>query len=56
MALAGSGLPYSPGLNHPNTYNWAWREYGNRVGGWRLIELFDECRPADDSAAQYRLL
>jgi allantoinase len=41
---SGLGLPYSPGLQHPNTYNWAWREYGNRVGGWRLIELFDEYR------------
>jgi allantoinase len=38
----GLGLPYSPGLSHPNSYNWAWREYGNRVGGWRLIELFEE--------------
>ena len=35
----GRGLSYSPGLDHPNTYNWAWREYGNRVGGWRLVEL-----------------
>ena len=38
----GGGLPYSPGLDHPNSYNYAWREYGNRVGGWRLIELFEE--------------
>jgi peptidoglycan/xylan/chitin deacetylase (PgdA/CDA1 family) len=38
----GLGLAYSPGLSHPNSYNWAWREYGNRVGGWRLIDLFDE--------------
>ena len=37
----GLGLPYSPGIPHPNTYNWAWREYGNRVGVWRLLELFD---------------
>jgi allantoinase len=22
--------------------SWLWREYGNRVGGWRLAELFDE--------------
>jgi hypothetical protein len=22
--------------------SWMWREYGNRVGGWRLAELFDE--------------
>jgi hypothetical protein len=35
----GLGLPYSPGIPHPNTYNWAWREYGNRVGGWRLLEV-----------------
>lgn len=39
---SGLGLPYSPGLSHPNSYNWAWREYGNRVGGYRLAELFDE--------------
>jgi allantoinase len=35
----GLGLSYSPGLEHPNTYNWAWREYGNRVGGFRLLEM-----------------
>ena len=34
----GLGLPYSPGLQHPNSYNWAWREYGNRVGGFRLAD------------------
>lgn len=34
----GLGIPYSPGLEHPNTYNWAWREYGNRVGGFRLAD------------------
>ena len=22
--------------------SWLWREYGNRVGGWRLADLFDE--------------
>jgi allantoinase len=22
--------------------SWLWREYGNRVGGWRLAQLFDE--------------
>jgi allantoinase len=37
----GLGLSYSPGLEHPNTYNWAWREYGNRVGGFRLLEMFE---------------
>jgi polysaccharide deacetylase len=38
----GLGVSYSPGLPHPNTYNWAWREYGNRVGGWRLLGLLDQ--------------
>jgi len=38
----GLGLSYSPGLAQPNTYNWAWREYGNRVGGWRLAEMAEE--------------
>jgi hypothetical protein len=38
----GLGLSYSPGLPHPNTYNWAWREYGNRVGGWRLLTLLEQ--------------
>jgi allantoinase len=37
----GLGISYSPGIPHPNTYNWAWREYGNRVGVWRLLELFE---------------
>lgn len=40
----GLGLSYSPGIPHPNTYNWAWREYGNRVGVWRLLQLFDRLR------------
>lgn len=39
---SGLGLPYSPGLQHPNSYNWGWREYGNRVGGFRLARLFDD--------------
>lgn len=38
----GGGLPYSPGLQHPNSYNWGWREYGNRVGGWRLLQLYED--------------
>jgi peptidoglycan/xylan/chitin deacetylase (PgdA/CDA1 family) len=26
----------------PEIANWAWRDYGNRVGVWRLFDLFDE--------------
>ena len=40
----GLGIAYSPGIPHPSTYNWGWREYGNRVGGWRLLDLFGEHR------------
>ena len=30
-------------LNEPqNQRNYAWRDYGNRVGIWRLFELFDQ--------------
>ena len=38
----GLGMNYSPGLAHPNTYNWAWREYGNRVGGFRVLDVLDQ--------------
>ena len=38
----GLGLSYSPGLPQPNTYNWAWREYGNRVGGFRILDLLQQ--------------
>jgi peptidoglycan/xylan/chitin deacetylase (PgdA/CDA1 family) len=38
----GLGLSYSPGLPHPNTYNWGWREYGNRVGIWRILDLAEQ--------------
>ena len=38
----GLGISMSPGIPHPNTYNWAWREYGNRVGVWRLLDLFTD--------------
>ena len=24
--------------------SWLWREYGNRVGGWRLANLFDDLK------------
>ncbi len=31
----------TPG-SQPDVLNYAWREYGNRVGAWRLLELFEE--------------
>ncbi|TCZ61368.1 polysaccharide deacetylase family protein [Roseicella aquatilis] len=37
----GLGAELAPGGPHPDVLNFAWRDYGNRVGGWRLIELLD---------------
>jgi allantoinase len=28
----------------PDIPNWAWHEYGNRVGFWRMLEVFDDFR------------
>jgi peptidoglycan/xylan/chitin deacetylase (PgdA/CDA1 family) len=33
-----------PGGAEPDVLNYSWRDYGNRVGAWRLLELFDELR------------
>lgn len=30
-----------PGIPAPDVLNNSWREYGNRVGAWRLLDLFD---------------
>ncbi|WP_426434601.1 polysaccharide deacetylase family protein [Bradyrhizobium genosp. P] len=38
----GLGAELCPGGLQPDVLNYAWRDYGNRVGVWRLIELFDE--------------
>ncbi len=40
----GLGAELAPGGPQPDVLNFAWREYGNRVGAWRLMELFDEFR------------
>jgi peptidoglycan/xylan/chitin deacetylase (PgdA/CDA1 family) len=38
----GLGAELAPGGPQPDVMNYAWRDYGNRVGGWRLLELLDE--------------
>jgi len=40
----GLGANLAPPQPQPDVLNYAWREYGNRVGAWRLLELFDELR------------
>jgi peptidoglycan/xylan/chitin deacetylase (PgdA/CDA1 family) len=38
----GAGIgPGSPDARSPDVLNHSWREYGNRVGAWRCLELFD---------------
>jgi allantoinase len=34
--------PPAGGSPSPDVPNWAWHEYGNRVGFWRLLSVFDE--------------
>jgi hypothetical protein len=38
----GLGADLAPGGPQPDVLNYAWRDYGNRVGAWRLLELFGE--------------
>src|SRR5687768_13560771 len=44
----GFGMEPGPTLGAPlpmpDQKSWSWREYGNRVGVWRLLALFDELR------------
>ena len=37
----GLGAELAPGGPQPDVLNYAWRDYGNRVGALRLIELLD---------------
>ena len=37
----GLGACIAPAAPQPDVLNHAWREYGNRVGAWRCLELFD---------------
>jgi peptidoglycan/xylan/chitin deacetylase (PgdA/CDA1 family) len=38
----GFGAELAPGGSQPDVLNYAWRDYGNRVGIFRLAELFRE--------------
>lgn len=38
----GLGVMIGPASPQPDVLNHAWREYGNRVGAWRCLELFDQ--------------
>ena len=38
----GLGAEIAPGGPPPDVLNYAWRDYGNRVGAWRLLQMLDE--------------
>jgi len=40
----GLGAELAPGGPQPDVLNFAWRDYGNRVGAWRLLQLLDELK------------
>jgi len=41
---AGLGAALGPKSPEPDVLNYSWRDYGNRVGVWRCLELFDELK------------
>jgi allantoinase len=40
----GLGAELAPGGPQPDVLNYAWRDWGNRVGAWRLLDLFGEMK------------
>lgn len=37
----GHGATLAAGRCEPDVLNYAWREYGNRVGAWRMLAMFE---------------
>jgi allantoinase len=40
----GMGAALGPKSPEPDVLNFSWRDYGNRVGVWRCLELFDSLK------------
>jgi len=38
------GAALGPRSPEPDVLNYSWRDYGNRVGAWRCLELFERLR------------
>jgi peptidoglycan/xylan/chitin deacetylase (PgdA/CDA1 family) len=38
----GHGACLAPKLPEPDVLNYSWRDYGNRIGVWRCLDLFDQ--------------
>ncbi len=41
---SGLGAALGPKSPEPDVLNYSWRDYGNRVGAWRCLELFDQLK------------
>ncbi len=41
-SASGVGITPNPTNHVPDVFNYAWREYGMRVGLWRIADVFDE--------------
>jgi len=41
---AGLGATLGPRSPEPDVLNYSWRDYGNRVGVWRCLELFESLK------------
>jgi peptidoglycan/xylan/chitin deacetylase (PgdA/CDA1 family) len=41
---AGLGMDPANRSGQQTSRNWAWRDYGNRVGNWRLFDILDELK------------
>jgi peptidoglycan/xylan/chitin deacetylase (PgdA/CDA1 family) len=41
---SGLGASLGPKSPEPDVLNYSWRDYGNRVGAWRCLELFDSLK------------
>ena len=52
----GLGAKLAPALGEPDVLNFAWRDYGNRVGAWRLRELFENAGLPASRARQFGAL
>ena len=39
---AGLGAELAPGGPQPDVLNYAWRDWGNRVGAWRIRDMLDD--------------
>jgi peptidoglycan/xylan/chitin deacetylase (PgdA/CDA1 family) len=37
----GLGAELAPGGPQPDVLNYAWRDYGNRIGAWRMLDVMD---------------